>query len=395
MHRITRLSLFVVLLCVALTAGSCKWFRGNSNKNNTNSSTPKLARWVAQYRSPLSQGLTGNDLAENFYYSSIAVLTPSLVYVGGDMRNPKNREDRVGVIVKTTDGGQTWSETILEQASVVDIRINGMAFANAETGYAVGRVQGNEGIVFKTTDGGATWSFSRLAGIKQTPTTIFMADAETGWMGGATSIDPDDEEDGDPGGPSDLLATTDGGKTWQSQVRMPVSIYDIQFLDKMTGWASGSKGAIYHTTNGGLTWGKQRSEIEAGDVFTLPGTEGAKMFAISGISFADANTGYAAARAADEDTGRVLGTSNGGEVWAKQRIVADSGARDLVFLNPSEGWILTDKGSYIYHTVDSNKTWLSEKKDLEYDPPLSRLGAADAQHVWAVGGGVIFVRQSD
>jgi len=396
MHRNKQLGLLTIILCLALITGSCKWFKGNSNKN-TNSNSPKLARWVAQYRSPLAQGLTGNDLAESFYYSSISVLSSSLVYVGGDMRNPKNRDDRVGVVVKTTDGGQTWNETILEQPGVALIRINGLAFVDSETGYAVGRGQSNDAIMFKTTDGGRTWSFSRIAGLKQTPTCIFMADAETGWMGGSTSVDPgDDEDESEPGGPSDLMATTDGGKTWQSQVRLPVTIYDLQFLDKLMGWASGSNGAIYHTTNGGLSWDKQRTELEPGEAFTIPGSEGAKKFDMNGISFIDADHGYAVARSREEeDTGRVLGTSNGGEVWAKQRIVADSGARDICFLDTNEGWILTDKGSYIYHTVDGNRTWLSEKKDLEFDPPLSRLGAADAQHVWAVGGGVILVRQSD
>jgi photosystem II stability/assembly factor-like uncharacterized protein len=396
MYGKKRLGLLAIIFCVALIAGSCKGSKGNGSQN-TNSSAAKLARWVAQFRSPLAQGLTGNDLAENFYYSSISVLSPSLVYVGGDMRNPKIKEDRVGVVVKTTDGGQTWAETILEQPGVAMIRINGMAFVDSETGFAVGRVQGNDAIMFKTTDGGKTWAFSRLASLKQIPTCIFMADAETGWMGGATSADEtDDEEEAEPGGPSDLLATTDGGKTWQSQVRLPVTIYDLQFLDKQTGWASGSNGAVYHTTNSGLSWDKQRTELEPGEAFTIPGTEGAKKFDMNGISFTDADHGYAVARSREEeDTGRVLGTSNGGEVWAKQRIVADSGARDVLFLNPNEGWVLTDKGSYIYHTVDSNRTWLSEKKDLEFDPPLSRLGAADAQHVWAVGGGVILVRQSD
>src|SRR5262249_55169024 len=135
---------------------------------------------------------------------------------------------------------------------------NALSFADAQTGYAAGRIQGGEGILFKTTDGGATWSFLRIDGVKQTPTAIYMVDAETGWMGGATSVDQNLDDEGEPGGPSDLLMTTDGGKTWQSQVRLPVSIYDLQFLDKTTGWASGSKGAIYHTTNGGQTWDKQR-----------------------------------------------------------------------------------------------------------------------------------------
>jgi len=393
MNRNLRLILFTCVLCVAFVTGSCKWFKGNSNKNT--SAPPKLARWVMQYRSPMSQGLSGNDLSESFYYSSIAVISPSLVYVGGDMRNPKNREDRVGVIVKTTDGGQTWTETVLEQAGLADIRINSMAFANADTGYVVGRAQGNDAIMFKTVDGGKTWAFTRLADMKQVPTAIFMADADTGWMGGATSVDADDEE-GDPGGPSDLLMTTDGGKTWHAQVRLPISIYDIQFLDKTTGWASGSKGAIYHTTNGGLTWDRQRSELETGDGFTMPGSEGAKQFDVNGICFVDAEHGYAAARAREEEeTGRVIGTTNGGATWAKQGRINEGGAHDLFFVSANEGWVLPDKGSYILHTTDGNKTWVSEKKDLEFDPPVSRIAAADAQHVWVVGGGMIIVRKSD
>jgi len=391
MHRNMRVGRLTVVLCLALVSGSCKWFQSSSNKN-TSGPPPKLGRWVEQYRSPRAQGLTGNDLAESFYYSSIAVLSPTLVYVAGDMRNPKNKDDRVGVVLKTTDGGQTWSETLLEQQGVADIRINAMAFPDQDTGYVVGRTQGNDAILFKTSNGGQSWTFSRLGTVKQIPTCIFMADASTGWMGGSTSLDEDEE---DANGPSDLLATTDGGQTWQSQVRLAVSIFDIQFLDKTTGWASGSKGSIYHTTNGGQTWDRQKSELEPDEPFAMPGSEGAKMFKMAGISFPDAEHGYVAARASEEDTGRVIGTSNGGAAWAKQRIVADSGALDVLFINANEGWILTAKGSYIYHTLDANRTWLSEKKDLEFDPPLSRLGAADAQHVWAVGGGFILVRVSE
>ncbi len=386
--RVIRLT---IVLLIALFSFSCNLFQKNTNQRNANSSAPKSARWVAQYRSPLSAGYTGNALPENFFYSSISVISSSVVYVAGDMLNPKTKDGRVGVIVHTTDGGQNWSETILEQPNMMVDAMNAVHFINAEEGWTVGIDSAQLGIMFKTSDGGHNWEFLRLSA-KQIPTTIFFADSNTGWMGGSTAS-PDGDED--TGGPSDILGTTDGGRTWNSQIRVPVSIYDIFFIDKVTGWATGSKGAIYHTTDGGRTWNSQRSELELGDGPTVLSSEGSKLFKVYGISFADAQTGYAAASAEEETTGRVLGTSNGGETWAKQRIVGDAGARDILFVSPSEGWILTDKGQYIYHTVDSNRSWLAEPRIFEQEVQQIRLGAADASHVWAVGGGAIFFRVTD
>ena len=386
--RVIRLT---IVLLIALFSFSCSLFQKNTNQRNANTSAPKPARWVVQYRSPLSAGFTGNALPENFFYSSISVISPSVVYVAGDMLNPKTKDGRVGVIVQTTDGGQNWTETILEQPNMMVDAMNAVHFINAEEGWTVGIDSGQLGIMFKTADGGRNWEFLRLSA-KQAPTTIFFADSNTGWMGGST---PSPDGDEDTGGPSDILGTTDGGRTWNSQIRVPVSIYDIFFIDKMTGWATGSKGAIYHTTDGGRTWNSQRSELELGDGPTILSGEGSKLFKVYGIHFVDAQTGYAAASAEEETTGRVLGTSNGGETWAKQRIVGDAGARDILFVSPGEGWILTDKGQYIYHTVDSNRTWLAEPRVFEQDVQQVKLGAADARHVWAVGGGAIFFRVSD
>lgn len=386
--RVIRLTL---VLLIALFSFSCNFFQKNTNQRNSNTSPPKSAHWVAQYRSPLSQGFEGNALPENFFYSSISVVSSSTVYVAGDMRNPKTKDGRVGVIVRTEDGGRNWSEIVLEQPNIMVEALNALHFINAQEGWVVGVDTVQLGIMFKTSDGGQTWEFSRLSA-KQAPTTVFFADSNTGWMGGST---PSPDDDAETGGPSDIFGTTDGGRTWTSQIRLPVSIYDIFFIDKMTGWASGSKGAVYHTTNGGRTWLPQRTELELGDGPTVLSGEGSKLFKVYGIHFTDAQNGYAVASAEEETTGRVLGTANGGESWAKQRIVADAGARDVVFVSPNEGWILADKGQYIYHTVDGNRTWLAEPRVFEQDVQQVRLGAADANHVWAVGGGAIFFRVSD
>lgn len=392
--RITsRISVFLFITCLALGSGSCSSCKQkNSNQANTNGNPAKVVHWVSQYRSPASAGYTGNGLSESFFYSSISVVSPSLVCVGGDMRNPKNKEDRVGVFVRTTDGGQTWTEKVLEQPNVADIRLNAICFANANTGWTVGRDSVGDGIMFRTTDGGETWTFSRLQEFSQVPTCVYFADPETGWMGGGS---PREGEDEGAGGASDILGTTDGGRTWQSQIKLSVSIFDLSFVDKQTGWASGSTGAIYHTTDGGRTWNAQRSELELGDGPVLPNSEGAKLFTVTAIHFVDAQYGYAVARSEEESTGRVLGTSNGGAAWSKQRIIADAGARDVFFVNPSEGWTLVEGGQYIYHTIDGNRTWISERVDFDQIMPLVRLGAADAQHVWAVGGGAIFFRLNE
>jgi photosystem II stability/assembly factor-like uncharacterized protein len=255
----------------------------------------------------------------------------------------------------------------------------------------VGTDAAQNGVLLKTIDGGENWAVSRISAA-QVPTTVFFADAENGWMGGAT---PAPGEDEGAGGPSAILGTTDGGRTWQPQLNTPVSIFDICFIDKVNGWASGSKGSIYHTDDAGRTWNSQRSELEVGDGAINMQGEGVKQFGLMGIQFVDAEHGFLAASAEEEDTGRLLATSNGGASWRRQWIVADSGVRDVFFVNPDEGWAVTDRGQYVYHTIDGGHTWLAEPKVFEQDVTMVRLGAADAQHAWAVGAGAIFFRVSE
>jgi photosystem II stability/assembly factor-like uncharacterized protein len=327
-----------------------------------------------------------------FSYSSLSVVSSSVVFVAGDMLNPKDPSRHLGVIIHTTDGGSNWTETPVEQLASKSTILNSMHFVDPKLGWVVGGVGDADatpdGILLKTTDGGATWNVSKI-GFKQVPTSVFFADAQTGWMGGAAP--PPGEEDGE-GGPTDILATTDGGQTWHAQRRVPVSITDLFFLDKNTGWATGYLGAVYHTTDGGRSWATQKSELEFNEYFSNPNAEDAKKFIVSGIHFSDPQHGLAAATADEEDIGRVVGTTNGGQQWSRRLIAQGEGLRDVFMLSPTEGWAVPKYAKYIYHTVDGGRFWQSEDISFEQEVPLFRVAAADASHVWAVGGGAIFFR---
>ena len=78
-----------------------------------------------------------------------------------------------GTVVKTTDGGSTWTLP----NSGTTIRLNSVAFLNANTGYAVGLF----GTIIKTTDGGNTWNKVN-SGTSQHLFSIFFVDSQTGYI---------------------------------------------------------------------------------------------------------------------------------------------------------------------------------------------------------------------
>jgi photosystem II stability/assembly factor-like uncharacterized protein len=400
-----RITLIVLVCVLVLTGSTCR--KTPSNNNNTQPAAGqipkgKVGRWIAQFRSSYSKNLVGINLA-TYSYSCLSVVSPSLVYAGGDMPDPKTSDERIGVFLRSTDGGQTWSETLLDRKDARVSTINAIQFVNEKTGWMAGAtqtLQGKEmkrdGVVLRTNDGGANWEVVKLP-IKQIPICIFFTDENNGWMGGAP-IDEEGEDDNDDKDslPSDLLATTDGGKTWQAARRLPVTIKTIYFPEKSVGWMVGQKGSIYKTNDGGKSWDTQKSELEPGEGAAVDITgEGSKKFNMQGVYFIDTQTGFATATSADGREGRVLGTVNGGATWSKKFIGQGEGFRDVYFLNASEGWVLSTNGRYIYHTVDGGRYWSGETISFDQDVPFFKIKGTDEKHIWAAAGGGIFYRLLD
>jgi hypothetical protein len=88
-------------------------------------------------------GVTWNVIKEGFNICAIDFPTPDKGFaVGAD-----------GLILQTTDGGDTWDE---QNFPTTDALL-AVRFYDADTGYAVGGTLAITGLVLKTTDGGASW----------------------------------------------------------------------------------------------------------------------------------------------------------------------------------------------------------------------------------------------
>src|ERR1051325_3332122 len=200
----SRRGLFIIGLVTSLcifTASSCKTANQNSNQPAAAAAKPKVGKWVAQWQSPDAKNVATPYLSM-YAYSCICAVSANEVFVGGDVAAGK---ERVGVFVRTTDGGQSWAETKMERPDVKVSRINSIHFINATTGWLAGVGGKNETVVLKTTDAGVNWEVARM-NVKQFPTAIFFVDENTGWLCGTPIVDPDADDD-DRVGPTDLLVT--------------------------------------------------------------------------------------------------------------------------------------------------------------------------------------------
>src|SRR5437762_13063997 len=108
----SRRGLFIIVLLASFftfTASSCKTSNQNSNQQANTAAKPKVGKWVAQWQSPAAKNVATPYLSM-FAYSCICAVSANEVFAGGDIpAGPK----RIGIFVRTTDGGQSWTETQL------------------------------------------------------------------------------------------------------------------------------------------------------------------------------------------------------------------------------------------------------------------------------------------
>jgi photosystem II stability/assembly factor-like uncharacterized protein len=218
-----------------------------------------------------------SPLKEPRHLFKVEAIDPKTAWAVGDW----------GAIVSTTDGGATWQDRSLGTLTVKteespdrsttvltdDVILNDVQFPDARHGY----VAGEFGTLLATSDGGATWE-RRDLGTDQTIYGLTFATAERGWLVGIDGM---------------VMRTTDGGKTWDMQLgsRERQMLDDVDFLAAMDnpglyavavegkyGVIVGDAGTLFVSSDGGDTWTRELLPedqlVWMRDVSLLPGTRG-------------------------------------------------------------------------------------------------------------------------
>lgn len=340
----------------------------------------------------------------------------ALAFMGVDFLNAREgwvaglHSTKGGVIFRTIDGGITWKEQTNNY--ITNLMIFDIAMASSRVGWVAGM-----GVFWYfpsgafTETGGIHWTGILRGYLATAFQDMAVIDSKNVWLAGFWAK-------GQTSG-TGVIMTKDGGKNWtEVDWGIDTEARYIHFIDANTGWisggtfpteeteeafyseaplgfpiskhfrvkttentkfnmASGYRGVIAKTTDGGKTWVKQFDNAGA--------------FYFNGIYFTDSQNGWVVGEG--DNMGVIYYTSDGGNTWVEQYRSPNDNIYSLLqiqMINTKEGWAVGGKGggptgmkTLILHTEDGGNTWKDESINstmylFDLDFPVANEG-------WAVG----------
>jgi photosystem II stability/assembly factor-like uncharacterized protein len=201
---------------------------------------------------------------------------------------------------------------------------------------------------------------------------VFFTDSLHGWAGGSSGM---------------LYKTTDAGATWTSVYNSSNYIRCVEFYDTLSGFVGTLDKKFLRTTNGGQTWTDLASTINP------------KPQAICGLSLVGNMDGYAVGEW--DSPGFLLKTTDGGNTWISKDMSAYANALvDVFFISPDTGFVTgkSNTGATILYTTDGGASWTEKYNSgtagqyvwkIQRVTPLTWVGS-----VQTFGGGK-FVKSND
>jgi len=148
----------------------------------------------------------------------------------------------------------------------------------------------------------------------------------------------------------------------QSNVTSPLE--DIEFINVNTGWACGYSGVILKTTNGGVNWSTQITNVPNKPLLGIHPVNENVVYSVGWFS-------------------TILKTTNGGNNWIalENGIVGDGNYFSVFFLNETTGWIGENNNSQgdVKKTTDGGVTFTSSSTfgwpyDIYFKDSLNGVG---------------------
>lgn len=293
----------------------------NGGQNWRAATSPPVRQWALEISPDLSHAWTATETGVHLSRDRGRRWTPAAPAARG-----------AGAIAFSADGKHGWA---IKNGALIATKDSGSTWARQPTGTAKGLgylfflpdglrgwVFGGDAGLLTTSDGGKSWQAASVPDAGYIQRLAFAADGIRGWAVAENHI----------------YATNNGGRSWVKQFTVNSRFYDIAFDEHGThgiavgwgiyftgdggnswtraacprpcnllasvtldstgrrAWASGPRGAIFHTDNGGSSWSRQASGVSDDLVAIRFSRDGMHGLAIGA-------------------TGDIVNTSDGGATW--------------------------------------------------------------------------------
>jgi len=245
-----------------------------------------------------------------------------------------------GTILKSTNYGADWEELLPKVDSFVTF--TDIKFLTSNIGVVVS----DEGRIFRTEDAGTTWQ-----NVLQLKGENFFRIYE---ISGATFI---------CGAKGLILKSNNNGYSFRRVNSNTANLlFNIFFVDQLTGYAVGWNGTILKTTDQGENWTHQNKFTDA---------------YLRDVNFIDSKNGLVIAGG-----GEIFRTSDGGSKWEKISSGLASGLLSIAFTNKKTGFISCNKGEVLV-TKDGGLNW--EVSSSGGFTALNRLLVTPSKKIFSAG----------
>ncbi|MEO8434664.1 MAG: YCF48-related protein [Pyrinomonadaceae bacterium] len=232
----------------------------------------------------------------------------------------KTENEPQAYLLRTSDGGATWSRIDLSDSSA---RVTRAVFRADGRGWTFGEA----GALYATNDGGSSW-VRQVVPTKHLLLGGVFLDNGQGWLVGAGAT---------------ILQTSDGGETWRSSLvrgERDLRFTAASFVERRLGWAVGAAGHVFATTDGGRLWFPQASGVSTD---------------LLDVKFLSAAEGWAAG-----SEGTLLHTNDGGGHWISEGSRTPHLLERLFFTDRAHGWAVGFGGTILSYSANPDRPVLRD-----------------------------------